>query len=253
MNIATRSKIRPGPRPQPHVLMADALARMVERSARVSVTWVNHSSLLSILDSGAGLLEGFDLVGVDGKLLQLLCRASGRTSADLVVPELLKRLPGPRIGIIGGHPDSVEGARQAIQGLLGSGGSTEIICDGFAGLLRGEELRSRVLEVAPTVVLVGLGAGLQERVVLEASNWLPSGALLTCGGFLDQVQQSNYYPKWAYPLRLNWLVRVWREPRRLYRRYTVQAVTAILKRRRLRVALRSAPGYGRMNHLVHSI
>jgi exopolysaccharide biosynthesis WecB/TagA/CpsF family protein len=72
------------------------------------------------------------------------------------------------------------------------------------------------------VVIVGAGAPKQEHLVLELRKALPELIFLTCGGYLDQVSQPTpYYPRWAYPLRLNWVVRLWREPKRLWRRYLI--------------------------------
>jgi beta-1,4-glucosyltransferase len=82
-------------------------------------------------------------------------------------------------------------------------------------------------------------------VMAEAAEAMSRGYALTCGGFLDQALQVNYYPAWAYPLRLNWLVRVLREPRRLWRRYTVDAVRAVAARAELRQGMRDVPGADR--------
>lgn len=57
--------------------------------------------------------------------------------------------------------------------------------------------------------------------------------VVTCGGWLDQFSGDSYYPSWAYPLRLNWLVRLAKEPRRLWGRYTVHAVRAVRSRAEL--------------------
>jgi exopolysaccharide biosynthesis WecB/TagA/CpsF family protein len=103
-------------------------------------------------------------------------------------------------------------------------------------------LRELVQRIQPDMVLVGLGAGLQEQVLLEAASAMPRGYALTCGGFLDQVLHPGYYPGWAYPLRLNWLVRLAREPRRLWRRYTVGALLAVARRRDWRTAMDLVPG-----------
>ena len=68
------------------------------------------------------------------------------------------------------------------------------------------------------------------------------GYALSCGGFLDQVLRPGYYPAWAYPLRLNWLIRLAREPRRLWRRYTVDAVLAVVRSFAWRRVMRTVPG-----------
>jgi N-acetylglucosaminyldiphosphoundecaprenol N-acetyl-beta-D-mannosaminyltransferase len=47
--------------------------------------------------------------------------------------------------------------------------------------------------------------------------------IMTGGGYLDHLAEAvDWYPKWIRRLRLNWLYRLWREPRRLWRRYTIE-------------------------------
>ena len=49
-----------------------------------------------------------------------------------------------------------------------------------------------------------------------------SGLGFTCGGFLDQLAESqHYYPAWIDKADLRWLYRLCKEPRRLLRRYTL--------------------------------
>ncbi len=67
---------------------------------------------------------------------------------------------------------------------------------------------------------------LQEQWALDVAAVLPAGLVLTCGGFFDQIHPARYYPSWAYALRLNWAVRLAREPGRLWRRYSVEALEA---------------------------
>ena len=62
---------------------------------------------------------------------------------------------------------------------------------------------------------------MQERLGNLIRRRLPGIAVITCGGYFDQVIVGDYYPAWAYPMRLNWLVRMWHEPRRLWRRYLI--------------------------------
>jgi beta-1,4-glucosyltransferase len=94
------------------------------------------------------------------------------------------------------------------------------------------------------VVLVGLGAVRQERWALAVRRRLQTGLVMTCGGFFDQLGlERPYYPAWAYPLRLNWAVRLVREPRRLWHRYTVEAMQAVAGREAFRDGVTRLPGY----------
>lgn len=208
----------------------------------VRVTWINHYSVRRALAVAPDALRAMDVCGIDGQFLQRLLKHPVRTSADLIVPRLLVTDPTVRTVLaIGGRDGRGEALTEALSEHAGR--PIRVHClDGFDGLLRGEDLQRLVRELRPDVVLVGLGAGLQEQVVVEAAAAMARGYVMTCGGFLDQVLQPGYYPGWAYPLRLNWLVRLAREPRRLWRRYTVDAVTAVLSRRRLREAVAQVPG-----------
>lgn len=222
---ATRQEARPGDGP-------------------VTVTWVNHYSVRGALGAPEAL-AAMDLCGVDGQLLKRILGHPSRTSADLVVPVLLGRDEGiATVLAIGGRGDRGSELSEAFSALAGRPVRVVSI-DGYEGLPRGGELAARVRAVRPDLVLVGLGAGLQERVLVEAAAGMALGYALTCGGFLDQVLQTGYYPAWAYPLRLNWLVRLAREPRRLWRRYTIEALRAVADRRRLREELGRVPGVAR--------
>jgi exopolysaccharide biosynthesis WecB/TagA/CpsF family protein len=236
----------------PAVDLAVHLARLHDRRDRaVSVSWLNHHSALAVLGRSADVLHRLTYLGVDGLLLRrILGGALPRTSADAVIPPLLARLDSPRVAIVGGMPESLPAARDAIARLLPAGGHVVGARDGYGGLPRGGDLDAWLAEIRPTVVLAGLGAPLQDEFVVEVARRLPTGLALTCGGFLDQIQRRNYYPTWAYPLKLNWLVRLVREPRRMWRRYTVEAVAALAARPVLRRHLLTVEALHRLHRLA---
>ena len=211
-----------------------------------SVSWVNHHSVLAVTRTSPQVLGELTYLGVDGLLLRrLLGRTIPRTSADLVLPALLSRLRSPRVAIVGGTAESLPGAHAAIMQLLPPDGRIVGCRDGYAGLPRAD-LAAWLARVRPTVVIAGLGAPLQDEFVCEVARLLPSGLALTCGGYLDQVQQEHYYPFWAYPLKLNWLVRLVREPGRMWRRYTVDALAAMRVRSELRRLVLTTEGFRRL-------
>jgi len=229
--------------------VAEHLARVHETGRTVaSISWVNHHSVLRVLRSSPELVTQLTYLGVDGLLLRRLLghRLVPRTSADLVLPVLLAELKAPRVAVVGGHPDGVGSVRRAVAALLPEGGQVVSVRDGYAGRPEGEELGTWLRRYRPTVVLAGLGAPLQEEFVLDVARRMDRGLVLTCGGFLDQIQMEGYYPAWAYPLKLNWLVRLVREPRRMWRRYSVDAVAAVRARAELRAELLAAPGFRRL-------
>lgn len=227
-------------------LLVDALIAMKEQMAAtnrcVRATWLNHHTIRFTLAEASSALAQMDVCGIDGQFLKWLLHHPTRTSADLVVPLVLRRDETIRTVLaIGGTGDRSAVLSVALTELAGH--PVQVVhVDGFDGLPRGAELARLVLDVQPEMVLVGLGAGLQDTVVVEVAEAMTGGYVLTCGGFLDQVLCPGYYPAWAYPLRLNWLVRLVREPRRLWRRYTVGALVALASSRMWRRALRDVPG-----------
>lgn len=71
------------------------------------------------------------------------------------------------------------------------------------------------------LVVVGMGVILQEQFLLHLSAAGYRGRAFTCGGFLDQTIYAggDYYPKWVDQTNMRWAYRIYREPRRLLKRY----------------------------------
>jgi exopolysaccharide biosynthesis WecB/TagA/CpsF family protein len=212
----------------------------------MAVTWLNHYTVQRVMaDSESdAALDHMDFVGVDGVGLSKLVGCPWRSSADTVVPPLLQELPDARIALIGSTSSALRAAEESLRNLLPSSSSVVAAVDGYSGL--GEvmqDLEAWYSRVRPTVVLLGLGAGLQERVAAHIKDRCSGVLILTCGGFLDQVSQASYYPRWAYGLRVNWLVRLAREPRRLWRRYTIDILFALGRRGAIKRRLHDSIGY----------
>lgn len=222
---------------------AATLTKRVEDGHRTTVTWLNHYSAQVSKDAGIDLSE-FDFVGIDGLLLKTVLGEENltRTSADLVIPRLISGLQNVSIAIVGGSEDSSKAAAKAVESMLSPGSKVVFRCSGYGAIPSPQEI---VDETGPVdLLIVGLGAPLQDRYMLEAIK-SPDGPLLsmTCGGWLDQVHEPAYYPSWAYKYRLNWLVRLYREPRRLWRRYTIDAVNAWARRAELGDWIKDAGGF----------
>ena len=212
----------------------------------VTVTWLNHASAQICLNQYASDLGKIDLVGVDGILLQKMLSAPSRTSADLVVPRIFAARQGLNVAIIGGTPEGLTEAVEAVKHMIGPHSRVCLALDGYGGSGTPDELASRLHETRPDVVLIGMGAGRQEALALATKANLEAGIVLTCGGFIDQLKKGGYYPRWAYPLKLNWLVRLAREPRRLWRRYTIMAFAAVRERDHLASQVQALDGFRSM-------
>ncbi|MGK5110435.1 WecB/TagA/CpsF family glycosyltransferase [Geodermatophilus sp. CPCC 205506] len=215
--------------------LAQELGECLRTGRGAAVTWYNHWSIGRSIDDGVGV-ERFTHVGIDGMFLRRLVDPTvPRTSADLVLPLLLESAgAGCRVALIGSTRTNVEAARAAIEAMP-SAPAVVLTRDGFEELVSPEAMAQDVLDAGAHVVIVGLGAPLQDHYVLGLrASGLTSQVLVTCGGWIDQSSNVGYYPRFAYTLKINWLIRVLREPRRLWRRYTVEALGAVRRRREMR-------------------
>jgi exopolysaccharide biosynthesis WecB/TagA/CpsF family protein len=206
--------------------LAGRLLQNLDSGTGGTVTWLNHYSALRSLHADVPL-EEFDYLGLDGIFLCRLVRTDApRTSADLLLPVLLERSRSIRIALVGSTPETLAAVTAKIEAEYGH--RVVLARDGYAGLHEPAELRRELQRAGAELVVVGLGAPIQDFWALQLRT--PGMLVVTCGGWLDQFTAEAYYPSWAYPLRLNWLVRLAREPRRLWRRYTVDAVRALWNR-----------------------
>ena len=168
----------------------DAMAQRVLTRGHTT-TWLNHWSLLH---ADFRALARMHTVGFDGTLLQMRLRAAGhevaRTSADLVLPHVFERLEdGTRITLIGAVPEAGQAAAERLHRF-------------------------------------DVQAGLQEVVASFVLDLLPEASVCTAGGWIDQYARAadDYFPNWVHAARLGWAWRIAHEPKRLTKRYTVEAL-----------------------------
>jgi len=131
---------------------------------------------------------------------------------------------GHSLYLVGGRADALERAVAAIRAAYPdapiAGWHHGYFADGSAeeaALLA--DLRAK----RPALVLVGLGRPRQELWCLRHRDALTGVAWLkTCGGLFDFLSgDARRAPAWMQQAGLEWLYRLAREPRRLFRRYLV--------------------------------
>lgn len=91
----------------------------------------------------------------------------------------------------------------------------------FSGLLERESCLMQINELNPDLVVVGMGAPLQEKFLVDLVGLGWRGRGYTCGGYFHQLGGSvdyAYYPNWMNKMNLRWLFRMVDEPK-LIRRY----------------------------------
>ena len=104
------------------------------------------------------------------------------------------------------------------------------------------EIATEIVASGARVVVVGMGAGLQEKLLLKLVESGFNGTAYTCGGFIRQESSSinQYYPYWIDKANLRWAYRMYREPHTIKRyifSYPVNAfkMVCLLLRGKLRL------------------
>jgi N-acetylglucosaminyldiphosphoundecaprenol N-acetyl-beta-D-mannosaminyltransferase len=88
-----------------------------------------------------------------------------------------------------------------------------------------EHIRGLLLDAQPDIVYVALSFPTQEHLIAELKDVLPSSWFLGIGASLDFIAGAQERaPVWMIRLGMEWLFRLVRQPRRLFRRYIVHGL-----------------------------
>lgn len=74
------------------------------------------------------------------------------------------------------------------------------------------------------IIVVGMGAPLQDKVANLLFSFKSTLTIFTCGGYFDQIVDSEneqYYPEIVEHLNIRFLYRVFKEPKKMVKRYVV--------------------------------
>ena len=163
-----------------------------------------------------------DGIGLDiaAKLFKKTTFAENLNGTDFV-PRLFQSASKPlKIFMIGGSERVVDKAAIYVQESL----KQEVVgtCNGYAEFRDNETLVHRLNMAAPDVVLVALGNPMQEKWILDHGLKTRGTVFIGVGALFDFWSGDKpRAPTLIRRLRLEWLYRLYLEPRRLMRRYTV--------------------------------
>lgn len=200
-------------------------------------TFINPFSYLKIRTQSAELIE-FDNLGFDGISMCIVWKILHhidvkRTSFDFtsfaqIVFDLIERT-GKSLYIIGSKHNEIE---QFIEKI--SQQYTRLNISGYRnGYFTGDADRTEsvntIIALNPDIVIVGMGAGIQEKFLIDLKKAGWSGCGFTCGGFIHQTAKAGiqYYPQYINKLHLRWLFRIFDEPK-LFKRYVFQYPVGVL-------------------------
>jgi N-acetylglucosaminyldiphosphoundecaprenol N-acetyl-beta-D-mannosaminyltransferase len=203
------------------------------------------------------LLPKFDVVTCDSQILTVAARLLGtplkeRVSGSDYFPLFYRRYkddPSVKVYICGGAPGVGEIARRNVNAKVGR----EMVvgtCSPSKDYEKHPDEIERVLAdinaSGATVLMIGLGAGRQEKFIFRYRDRLPGVELyLPLGGTIDYEAESlKRPPAWITNIGLELLYRLVREPRQRWRRYIVHQPPFIYQFFRQRLGIYRNPFAG---------
>jgi N-acetylglucosaminyldiphosphoundecaprenol N-acetyl-beta-D-mannosaminyltransferase len=217
-----------------HNLHRDAIAKRVIAAAnsKQKMLVVNANAHLVVLSQTVGWMSALfskaDIAFCDGAGVQLaIGLLKGRTAHRTTPPEWIGRVLealGPQASIfwLGGSFEAVVKAAQHYEARYGV--RTAGVQHGFFDMEKNSvenlALVARINSAAPSILLVNMGMPRQERWLWENWDCLQTGVAITAGALVDHAAgRVRRPPRWVANMGIEWLVRLTREPKRLWRRY----------------------------------
>lgn len=204
----------------------------VQNHASLRVAFANtHLLYFAVRDPRfAESLRSFYIVN-DGIGVALLARLiCGRGFEENLngtdfTPLLLSQLPaGTRVLLVGAQTEVAQHAASEIARRW----PHLLVCgwrDGFAG---SEQALADLSSFAPDVVLAAMGNPRQERWIERAAEATPEAVFIGVGAWFDfLVGAAPRAPLLLQRLHLEWAFRLLHEPRRMWRRYTVEILVVL--------------------------
>ncbi len=204
----------------------------IARKEPLSIAFANTHLLYCALKEPAfaETLRRFYLIndGVGMTLLaRLACGAGFKENLNGTdfTPLLLGQLPpGARLFLVGAQPPVASAAAAKVQtrwphlSVIG-------FRDGFAGR---DAALADIAALAPDLVLVAMGNPMQERWMTRAVARAPHAVFMGVGALFDFLAEAvPRAPAALRTMKLEWAFRLAREPRRLWRRYTVEILVIL--------------------------
>jgi N-acetylglucosaminyldiphosphoundecaprenol N-acetyl-beta-D-mannosaminyltransferase len=176
-------------------------------------------------------VNGADMVTADGMPLVWVQRQWGYPEAERVYgPDIMLALcektagTGIRHFFWGGTPETVEKLATALQGRFPGLEIAGFFSPPYAPIGKSAEPETvaRINQANADIVWVGLGGSKQDLWVSMYSSVLNAPLLIAVGAAFDfHAGTKEQAPRWMQRNGLEWVYRLFQEPRRLWRRYLI--------------------------------
>jgi N-acetylglucosaminyldiphosphoundecaprenol N-acetyl-beta-D-mannosaminyltransferase len=201
------------------------------RGGRIFTPNVDHVVLAETDAAFRRAYESVELSLADGMPLVWAARLFGRplpgrvAGSDLLLPLMdMAAERGWRVYLCGGAPGVAETAARRLVAERGVNvvgyAAPQVTADGGEP---GDATLADIQACRPDLVVVALGTPKQELWIDHRQPLLSPAVAFGCGAGLDfYVGAQRKAPAWMASRGLEWLYRLWREPRRLWRRYLLR-------------------------------
>lgn len=226
------------------------LARKIDDKDYTPVAFLNANNA-NIAMENAGFKKALDEflilsdgVGVDiaAWLLHGKIFKANLNGTDFVPALLRLHAEKLKVGLIGARREVVESAVDSFAGSFPQH-DFRVVSDGFFKPEDEAAIKQKTAEFRPDIVLVAMGVPRQEQFVTRVLTKDVCTLPIAVGALFDIYTGTvPRAPDWMRRTRTEWVYRLWKEPRRLWRRYIMGNPLFILRVLRCRLTGKSRAG-----------
>lgn len=207
----------------------DFLNQRIEAKSYTPVAFLNaHNANLAIQDASLDkILNDFiilsDGIGVDiaSWALHGAMFKANLNGTDFVPALLASNTHSLKVGLVGARGDVLSAARDGFAKQFPRHDFI-IVADGFFKPEHEPDIREKLTAMRPDILLVAMGFPRQEQFIVRLLSGETCTMPIAVGALFDLFTGSvPRAPEWMRTTRTEWMYRLWREPKRLWRRYAV--------------------------------
>ena len=202
--------------------------------ARVQTVNLHHLALADKSESFAATIDNADAITADGWPIVSLLRSRGVNVERVTGSEFLERMLSGRAfrhvrtGVLGAS----RGAGDKFRGRLHDSGLHVVFREhGDRESWVPDELVTELKELEVELLLIAVTPPYGDGIGEELSRRGYNGIVVNVGGAVDMMTAAgrSIAPRWIRTIKLEWVFRLVREPRRLWRRYFVECMPVFAK------------------------